>query len=350
LTLPEVEEQTRFLIEEGHKRVLVECGEDEVHNKINYVVDIINRIYSVKTPKGNIRRVNVNIASTSVENYRKLKSAHIGTYQLFQETYHRTTYERLHKGPKSDYGRQISAHNRAFESGLDDLGLGVLFGLYDWRFEVLSLVAHSQYLEKEYHIGPHTISVPRFCPAPSVTYTPEYPVPDEDFLKLVAILRCAVPYTGIIISTRERPQIRQKAFQIGISQASAGSVTITGGYGKKDSQPQFNIHDERSLEEVIKDVIKEKLIPSFCTACYRLGRTGERFMNLSKPGEIKKLCRPNALLTFAEYLYDLPSGNGITEQGLLLIEEYLKVVEEPLRSETMRLLQEVKQGKRDLYF
>lgn len=362
LTMDEVAEQTRFIINQGHKRILLELGEDQIHNKVDYIVDVINKIYSVRTSKGNIRRINVNIAAATVDDYRKLKSAKIGTYQLFQETYHRDTYERLHKGPKADYDRQITAHTRAFEAGIDDVGLGVLFGLYDWRFEVLGMVAHAQYLDKTYGVGPHTISVPRICPAPSVNYKPEYPVSDDDFLKLIAILRLAVPYTGMIISTREHPEIRKTAFKIGISQASAGSVTTTGGYGRKDTQPsrlgpalrdvasQFNIHDERSLEDVIKDVINDKMIPSFCTACYRSGRTGERFMKLSKPGEIHKFCRPNALLTFAEYLYDCTT-NGITEQGLKLIADYLEQIEdEPIRSETRRRLAEIKSGKRDLYF
>ena len=350
LTLDEVGEQAKFIINQGHKRILLEFGEDQIHNKIDYVVEVINKIYSVRTPKGNIRRVNVNIAATTADDYRKLKSAKIGTYQLFQETYHRPTYEKLHKGPKADYDRQITAHTRAFEAGVDDVGLGVLFGLYDWRFEVLGLVSHAQYLDKTYGVGPHTISVPRICPAPSVDYNPAYPVSDDDFLKLIAILRLAVPYTGMIISTRESPEIRKTAFRVGVSQASAGSVTTTGGYGRKDTQPQFNIHDERSLEDVIKDVINDKMIPSFCTACYRLGRTGERFMKLSKPGEIHKFCRPNALLTFAEYLYDCTT-NGITEQGMQLIADYLeKIDDEPMRSETRRRLSEIKNGKRDLYF
>ena len=350
LTLDEVAQQTEFIINHGHKRILLELGEDPAHNEIDYVIEVIDRIYSVRTPKGNIRRVNVNIAATTVDDYRKLKGVKIGTYQLFQETYHRPTYEKLHQGLKADYDRQITAHTRAFEAGVDDVGIGVLFGLYDWRFEALGLVVHSQYLDQTYGVGPHTISVPRLCPASSVTYQPEYPVSDDDFLKLIAILRLAVPYTGMIISTRESPEIRKKAFKIGISQASAGSVTTTGGYGRKDAQPQFNIHDERSLEEVIREVIKDKMVPSFCTACYRSGRTGERFMKLSKPGEIHKFCRPNALLTFAEYLYDCTT-NGITEQGMKLIADYLERIEdEPIRAETRRRLADIKNGKRDLYF
>ncbi|MFQ6002336.1 MAG: [FeFe] hydrogenase H-cluster radical SAM maturase HydG, partial [Candidatus Zixiibacteriota bacterium] len=304
LTSDEVEEQTRFLIDQGHKRILLELGEDPIHNSIDYVIRTIEKIYSVSTSKGNIRRINVNIAATTKEDYRKLKEAGIGTYQLFQETYHEPTYKRVHCGPKADYLRQMTAHCRAFEGGIDDVGLGVLFGLYDWRFEVLGLVAHAQYLDKIYGVGPHTISVPRFQPAPTVCYKPEYMVSDQDFLKLIAILRLAVPYTGMIISTRERPEIRRTAFKIGISQTSAGSVTTTGGYGRESGQPQFTLHDRRPLSEVIGDVMEDKLLPSFCTACYRKRRTGKRFMELAKPGEINNLCRPNAILTFAEYLFD----------------------------------------------
>ncbi|MDD5730601.1 MAG: [FeFe] hydrogenase H-cluster radical SAM maturase HydG, partial [Candidatus Omnitrophica bacterium] len=304
LTMEEIEEQTKHIINMGHKRILAEFGEDPVRNNIDFVVESIKKIYSVKTPKGNIRRINVNIAATTEEDYRKLKSAKIGTYQLFQETYHRKTYRKLHRGPKADYDRQITAYDRAFKAGIDDVGLGVLFGLYDWKFEVLALLMHAQYLDKKYRIGPHTISVPRFQPAPSVGYQPEYKVSDEDFLKLIAVLRMAVPYTGMIISTRESPKIRKAAFKIGISQSSAASCTTIGGYGKKLNEPQFIIQDERPLEEVIGDIIEDGFLPSFCTACYRRGRTGEVFMDISKPGDIHKFCRPNGILTFAEYLED----------------------------------------------
>jgi 2-iminoacetate synthase len=349
-TLDEVEEQTRFLIDQGHKRILLESGEDSIHNTIDYVVQVIEKIYSVSTSKGNIRRINVNIAATTKEDYRKLKQAGIGTYQLFQETYHKPTYEKLHCGPKADYLRQMTAHGRAFEAGIDDVGLGVLFGLYDWRFEVLGLVAHAQYLDKTYGVGPHTISVPRFQPAPSVYYKPEHTVSDQDFLRLIAIVRLAVPYTGMIISTRERPEIRRAAFKIGISQTSAGSVTTTGGYGKEGRQPQFILHDHRPLSEVIVDAVEDKLLPSFCTACYRSRRTGKRFMELAKPGEIHKLCRPNAILTFAEYLFDYTT-DGLMDKGKKLIREYLEQIEdEALKRETKKRLEQIAEGKRDVYF
>ncbi len=311
LSWDEIEEQVKFLINAGHKRILLECGEDPNHNDIDYVTGAIKKIYSVHTEKGEIRRINVNIAATTKEDYKKLKKANIGTYQLFQEVYHRKTYELLHKGPKADYFRQINAHSRALEAGLDDVGIGVLFGLYDWRFEILALLSHAQYLDKKYHIGPHTISVPRLQPAPQVKYKTRYAVSDPDFLKIIAILRMAVPYTGLILSTRESASLRKKAFHLGVSQASAGSRTTTGGYGKDKEQPQFKVQDERSLKEVVRDVVKDGFLPSFCTACYRKGRTGEAFMKLSKPGEIHKFCRANGLLTFAEYMQDfLTNGFG----------------------------------------
>lgn len=351
LSLNEVAEQVRFLIGMGHKRILLESGEDSTKNNIDYIISVIKKIYSVKTKKGNIRRINVNIAATTEENYRKLKSAHIGTYQLFQETYHRKTYEDLHKGPKQDYNRQITAHLRAFKAGIDDLGIGVLFGLYDWRFEALALIAHAQYMEKVLGVGPHTISVPRFRPAPTVTYKPQYPVSDKDFLKLITILRLAVPYTGLILSTRETPVIRRQAFKIGISQASAASVTAVGGYGVLKNQRQFFVADERPLKAVIDSIIKDKLLPSFCTACYRSGRTGERFMDITKPGNIHNYCRPNGLLTFAEYLEDFAVSGALYKKGYALIRHYLdKITDRDLRKKTEDRLINIKQGKRDLYF
>ncbi|OGW77081.1 MAG: [FeFe] hydrogenase H-cluster radical SAM maturase HydG [Omnitrophica bacterium RIFCSPLOWO2_01_FULL_45_24] len=351
LSLDEVEGQVRLLIEMGHKRLLVESGEDPENNTIDYIAKVIDRIYSVRAGKGNIRRVNVNIAATTVENYRKLKKAGIGTYQLFQETYHRPTYGKLHDGPKSDYDRQITAYERAFSAGIDDLGLGVLFGLYDWRFEVMSLIAHSQYLDSMHKVGPHTISVPRFRPAPSVTYRAGYPVSDGDFLKLVALLRLAVPYAGMIISTRESPAIRKKAFLSGISQASASSAASVGGYkDKRRARAQFAICDERGLDSVIKSVLDDRILPSFCTACYRTGRTGEAFMELSKPGHIHNLCRPNGILTFAEYLEDFASSDTYKKGYEVLNFHLARIDGEPLRARTRQRLARIKKGARDLYF
>lgn len=350
LTMEEIEGQVKLLIGMGHKRLLLEFGEDPVKNNIDYVIQVISRIYSIKTPKGNIRRVNVNISATTSEDYRKLKEAKIGTYQLFQETYHRETYESVHHGPKEDYDRQITAHERAFEAGLDDLGLGVLFGLYDWRFEVLALVTHALYLDKKYGVGPHTISVPRLRPAPGLTFKGEYPVTDADFLKLIAILRLAVPYTGMIISTRESPQTRKTAFSIGISQTSASSVTSVGGYGRICDEGQFAVCDERKLPEIIDSVLDDKLLPSFCTACYRMERTGAAFMGLSKPGAIHNFCRANGILTFAEYLEDFAAG-GAYEKGYGVINFYLDKMERGgLRRRTEERLARIKDGRRDLYF
>lgn len=355
LSLDEIREETERIIEMGHKRILLECGEDPINNPIDYIVSAIETIYSVKTEKGNIRRINVNISATTKENYKRLKEAKIGTYQLFQETYHYETYKKLHKGPKSDYERQITAHIRAFEGGIDDLGIGVLFGLYDWRFEVISLVSHSQFMDKYLGVGPHTISVPRFRNAPTVTYQPEYPVADGDFLKIIAILRVAVPYTGMILSTRERPEIRKLAFKLGISQTSAGSKPLPGGYKNfSKEEVQFEICDLRTLEEVISDILQDKLIPSFCTACYRVGRTGEDFMNLAKPGEIHKFCRPNGILTFVEYLEDFAKTNGkkeIYKKGYEVIEHYLNQIDnENIKKETIKRIERIKKGERDLYF
>ena len=350
LSLKEIEDEVKVLLGMGHKRLLLEFGEDAVQNSIDYVVDVIKKIYSVRTEKGNIRRINVNIAATSKKDYRKLKGAAIGTYQLFQETYHLRTYEKLHHGPKADYDRQLFAHIRAFEGGLDDVGLGVLFGLYDWRFEVLGLVSHAQYLDKRFGIGPHTISVPRFRNAPTVSFKPAYKVSDEDFFKIIAILRLSVPYTGMIISTRESAAIREIAYRVGISQSSAASVAVTGGYSKKSREPQFEIHDTRSLETLISDILKDKLLPSFCTACYRLGRTGRDFMDMAKPGHIHNFCRPNGLLTFAEYLEDF-AKNGLYEKGAEVIDFYLnKIEDDSLRRKTKERLVKIKNGARDLYF
>jgi len=294
--------------------------------------------------------VNVNIAATSEENYRKLKEAGIGTYQLFQETYHAGTYAKLHNGPKADYERQINAHERAFRAGIDDLGMGVLFGLYDYRFEVLALLSHAKYMDEKFGVGPHTISVPRFRPAETVSYAPEYPVSDSDFLKLIAVLRLSVPYTGMIISTRETPEMRAKAFEIGISQTSAASATSPGGYGKKGAVAQFELADHRPVDEVVRDLCGRGFFPSFCTACYRSGRTGERFMKLAKAGRINELCTPNALLTFKEYLLDY-AGKETKEIGNKLINENSGAIKKKgWKDEFKRRIKRLEKGERDLYF
>jgi 2-iminoacetate synthase len=351
LTIEEIKEQVKILENMGHKRLLLEFGEHPT-NSIDYVVKVIKTIYNTKSGRGGeIRRVNVNIAATSVENYRKLKKAGIGTYQLFQETYHRETYEKIHHGPKADYERQLFAHDRAFKAGIDDVGLGVLFGLYDYKFEVLGLISHAQYLDKKFGVGPHTFSVPRWQPAETVGWKePPYSVSENELLKIIAILRMAVPYTGMIISTRERPEIRAKAFQIGISQTSAASRTSPGGYGKNKGLEQFSLLDHRSVDEVLKSILEQELLPSFCTACYRKGRTGKLFMSLAKPGKIQNLCRPNALLTFKEYLEDY-SSKEVKKLGLKIINKYLgKIPDENIRKETHVRLKRIEYGERDLFF
>jgi len=350
LTMEEIREQVRILEDMGHKRLLLEFGEDPEKSGIGYVVDAISTIYSTKSGKGEIRRVNVNIAATGVADYKKLKAAGIGTYQLFQETYHRKTYEEIHDGPKDDYERQIFAHDRAFRAGIDDIGLGVLFGLYDYRFEVLALVSHAQYLDGKYGVGPHTFSVPRWQPADGVDWEPGHPVSEDELLKIIAILRMAVPYTGMIISTRERPEVREKALEIGISQASAASRTSPGGYGKDEDLPQFSLSDHRTLDDVMLSILRQGLVPSFCTACYRRGRTGKTFMDIAKPGEIHNLCRPNAILTLKEYLEDYASKE-VKELGGRVIAKYLaKIPKEETRAETERRLERIEKGERDLYF
>lgn len=353
LSLDEVRQQVEILEDMGHKRLLLEFGEDPKENPIDYVTDVIKTIYATKKERGSIRRVNVNIAATSVENYKKLKEAGIGTYQLFQETYHRPTYEKLHCGPKADYDRQITAMDRAFAGGIDDLGIGVLFGLYDWRFEVLSLAAHANYMEKTFLVGPHTISVPRFRSAPTVDFKSDHEVSDEDFLKLIAILRLAVPYTGMIMSTRESPEIRRRAFAIGISQTSAASRTTPGGYDKDDKHEevaQFNLSDHRTLDEIVRDICKLGYLPSFCTACYRSGRTGDDFMKYAKAGTIQNFCQPNAISTFKEYLIDYASSETRAAGEEVIKKEIEKIKDANVRQKLEEKLSLVEKGERDLYF
>lgn len=352
MTRGEIISETRRLVDMGHKRLLLESGEDSANNPIDYVCEAIEAIYSVKTDKGEIRRINVNIAATSVENLKKLKSCGIGTYQLFQETYHRRTYEELHRGPKADYMRQLGALDNAFEAGIDDVGIGALFGLHDWRFETLSLIAHAAHLSKKFGVGPHTISVPRFRPANYVDYSPENVVSDRDFLRLIAILRVAVPYAGMIITTRETPEIRRAAFQIGITQASAASRTAPAGQGLPGNADvaQFETSDKRTLNEIAIDVMRNGFTPSFCTACYRKNRTGQAFMDLAKPGDIQEFCTPNGILTLQEYIEDIatPEGRAL---GEAIIRRSLDEIRNPvLRRQTEEKLELVRKGKRDVYF
>jgi 2-iminoacetate synthase len=328
------------------------------------VLDAIAAIYRVKSGRGEIRRVNVNVAPLSVEEFKRLKSAKIGTYQLFQETYHRETYARVHvAGKKRDYDWRFTAMDRAMAAGIDDVGIGVLFGLCDWRFELLALMQHIRYLEREHGVGPHTISVPRLEPAAGsdLAGSPPHPVDDVDFRKIVAILRLTVPYTGIIMSTRETPNIRRETFALGVSQISAGSRTNPGGYseGKESAQAaeagegsaaggQFSLGDHRPLDEVIRDVAALGYIPSFCTACYRLGRTGGDFMDLAKPGDIKDHCDPNALSTFTEYLLDYASP-ATREVGERLVANTLAAMPEKQRRASEAMLAKIRAGQRDVY-
>jgi len=334
LTQDEVRAEVIALQDQGHKRLAIEAGEDPVHNPIEYILECINTIYSVHHKNGDIRRVNVNIAATTVENYRKLKDAGIGTYILFQETYHKETYLQLHPtGPKHDYAYHTEAMDRAMEGGIDDVGLGVLFGLELYKYELAGLLMHAEHLEAVHGVGPHTISVPRVKKADDIDPDVfDNGISDEIFAKIVAIIRLAVPYTGIIISTRESEELRTKVLRLGVSQVSGGSRTSVGGYAGYDSDErphdteQFDVSDQRSLDEVVCWLMENGHIPSFCTACYRLGRTGDRFMSLCKTGQIINCCHPNALMTLSEYLQDYASAR--TKQvGLELVEKELERIE-----------------------
>jgi len=358
LTMEEVRQEVIALESMGHKRLALEAGEHPEKCPIDYVLEVIRTIYSVKEGNGSIRRVNVNIAATTVEEYRLLKEAGIGTYILFQETYHRPTYRAMHPaGPKRDYDWHTTAMDRAMEGGIDDVGIGVLFGLYDYKFEVLGLLFHALHLEERFGVGPHTISVPRLRPALNINLqTFPYLVDDRDFKKLVAVLRLAVPYTGMILSTREMPDFRDELISVGISQISAGSCTGVGGYHSRrerdlsDDTAQFEVEDRRSTDEVLQHICRSGYIPSFCTACYRRGRTGDRFMPLAKSGEIQNVCQPNAILTFQEYLMDYASDET-RRVGEETIRRHLDYITNPVvRRETEARLELIAAGERDLYF
>lgn len=357
LSLDEVKDEVLTILAMGHKRIALEAGEDPVNCPIDYILDVIQAIYDTRTENSSIRRVNVNIAATTVENYRRLKEAGIGTYVLFQETYHRDTYAKMHSGPKQNYDWHTTAMDRAFVGGIDDVGIGVLYGLYDWRFETVAMLVHAKYLDSTYGVGPHTISFPRLRPARGVDLN-SFPhlVSDEDFKRIVASMRLAVPYTGMILSTREEPHFREEVIALGISQISAGSCTGVGEYSLRakkelpDEAPQFEVSDHRTLDQIIQSMLVHGYVPSFCTACYRRGRTGERFMDLAKPGEIHNFCLPNALLTFEEYLCDYASPAS-KELGAKVIQKSLSGIEdENLRKATMERLSRIKAGERDLYF
>lgn len=337
LTQEEIRTEVIALQDMGHKRLAIEAGEDPKHNPIEYILESMHTIYSIKHKNGAIRRVNVNIAATTVDEYRMLKEAEIGTYILFQETYHKESYQRLHPtGPKSDYNWHTEAMDRAMEGGIDDVGLGVLFGLEGYRYEFAGLLMHAEHLEAVHGVGPHTISVPRVKPAMDIDPDEfDNGIPDDMFEKLIALIRISVPYTGMIISTRENQTVREHALQYGISQISGGSRTTVGGYTEEvrpHDTEQFDVSDQRTLDEVINWLLDNNHIPSFCTACYRAGRTGDRFMSFCKNGEILNFCHPNALITLAEYLTDYASPET-RAKGMNIIQQELQKVANPKTKE-----------------
>ena len=353
LSLKEIENEVTSLLKEGHKRLLMLCGESD-ENTFEYFLDAIRTAYSAKDGKSYIRRINVEIAPLTTQEFSKLKQSKIGTYACFQETYDPVLYKEYHPGcgPKSDYEWRLSVMDRAMDGGVDDVGIGALFGLADYRFEVLALIEHSKHLEEVFGCGPHTVSVPRIEPADNAPLSANipHPVSDFDFKKLVAILRIALPYTGIILSTRESEQLRTELFNFGISQISAGSRTNPGGYAKGNSGSQFSLGDHRNLDEVISSLIDYEYIPSFCTGCYRKGRVGQDFMDLAKPGLIKEFCMPNALFTFKEYLVDYAKPET-KSKGLKLIDKLVSNVQNPdLKQKMITALDEITGGERDIYF
>ena len=353
LSQAQIADEVRCLTASGHKRLLLVAGEQEGDDALRYVLDSIETIYTCRDGEREIRRVNVNIAPLETDGFRQLANSRIGTYQLFQETYHPETYARMHPGgPKADYLYRLMCMHRAMQAGINDVGLGVLFGLHDWRFELLALMQHARELETTFGAGPHTISVPRIEPAhgSALAGSPPAGVSDGDFFKLIAILRLAVPYTGIILSTRETPEVRRAGLALGVSQISAGSRTTPGGYGDEDNENsgQFSLGDHRSLDEVIRDIAQLGYIPSFCTACYRLGRTGSDFMDLARPGAIKAHCDPNAIATFQEYL-DRFASSETRRIGRSLIETHLHTMSEPVRRTAQGLLDRMNAGETDVY-
>ena len=355
LTQEEIAAEVIALQDMGHKRLALETGEDPVNNPIEYVLESIKTIYSIKHKNGAIRRVNVNIAATTVENYRKLKEAGIGTYILFQETYHKENYEKLHPtGPKHNYAWHTEAMDRAMDAGIDDVGCGVLYGLGTYRYDFVGQLMHAEHLEAAKGVGPHTISVPRIRPADDID-TNEFPdaISDEMFEKIVAVLRIAVPYTGIIVSTRESRKAREKVLAVGVSQISGGSRTSVGGYTQEerhDETAQFDVSDTRTLDEVVNWLLSLGYIPSFCTACYREGRTGDRFMKLVKSGQIANCCQPNALMTLKEYLEDYAADDTKTKGEKVIAEEVERIPNEKARSIAKEYLKELHDGKRDFRF
>ena len=355
LTQAEVRDEVIALQDMGHKRLAIEAGEDPVNNPIEYILECIKTIYSIKHKNGAIRRVNVNIAATTVENYRKLKEAGIGTYILFQETYHKESYEALHPtGPKHNYAYHTEAMDRAMEGGIDDVGLGVLFGLELYKYEFAGLLMHAEHLEAVHGVGPHTISVPRLKKADDINPDDfDNGISDEIFAKICALIRIAVPYTGMIISTRESQKVREQVIRLGVSQISGGSRTSVGGYAEEErptDTEQFDVSDQRTLDEVVRWLMEMGYIPSFCTACYREGRTGDRFMSLCKSGQIQNCCHPNALMTLKEYLEDYAAPETKRIGEALIQKEIGNIPKEKVQEIVRKNLAEIEQGKRDFRF
>ena len=356
MTQEEIRREVTALQDMGHKRLAIEAGEDPVNNPIEYILESIDTIYSIKHKNGAIRRVNVNIAATTVEDYRKLKDAGIGTYILFQETYHKESYERLHPtGPKHDYAFHTEAMDRAMQAGIDDVGLGVLFGLELYRYEFAALLMHAEHLEAVYGVGPHTISVPRIKPAEGIDPSKfDNGIDDDTFAKIVACIRISVPYTGIIVSTRESKECRERLLHLGVSQISGASRTSVGGYCEPEEEDQnseqFEVSDRRTLDEVVRWLIELGYIPSFCTACYREGRTGDRFMSLCKSGQILNCCHPNALMTLMEYLEDYASAETRAVGEMLIKKELNNIPNEKVREIAIKNIDSIRKGSRDFRF
>lgn len=356
LSQEEIRQEVIALQDMGHKRLALETGEDPKNNPIEYVLESIKTIYSIKHKNGAIRRVNVNIAATTVENYRKLKEAGIGTYILFQETYNKKAYEELHpSGPKKDYAYHTEAMDRAMEGGIDDVGCGVLFGLNMYRYDFCGILMHAEHLEAAFGVGPHTISVPRICPADDIDVnTFDNSISDDIFAKIVAVLRIAVPYTGIIVSTRESQKSRERVLHLGVSQISGASSTSVGGYvepeAPEDNSAQFDRSDTRTLDEIVNWLLEMGYIPSFCTACYREGRTGDRFMKLVKSGQIANCCHPNALMTLKEYLEDYASPDTKAKGEKLIAEQLEKITNPKVKERAKEYIENIHLGKRDFRF
>ncbi len=356
LSKNELIENVKALEEQGQKRLILVYGEHKKYSP-EYIAETVRTVYNVKVGNGEIRRININAAPLDIEGYKIVKEAGIGTYQVFQETYHPEAYKIYHqKGAKANYSNRLTALDRAQEAGIDDVGIGVLFGLYDWKFEVLSLIRHTNHLEACYNVGPHTISFPRLQDASENDIDEKYKVTDEDFTKIVAILRLAVPYTGLILTAREPENIRKEVLQYGCSQIDAGTKLEIGAYAENPeidqnlNKEQFLINDSRTLNEVIDELVDDGYLPSFCTACYRLGRTGEHFMEFSVPGFIKRYCTPNAILTLSEYLIDYAKPET-AKKGWKIIDENIKKINDNKRkTEVLKRIEKIKKGERDLYF